>query len=401
MAYTSTEIETPAAQTQPNLPQLNGYETPDVTATKPTIDTANTGYQTPTTNFQNHNINAGLLDFDPTASKDLTFDGRDINTSNISANVNEVTPDFAKADNFLTDGAFVENRVAGLLEDPNNTLNQRMKANGLAEAGARGLQNTSMGVTIGQTVMADKAIQIASQDATTQAQGDLNRQGSTYQAQGKVQDTKNQSSLAEQTAKINSELANQQAGQTWDSTQQKAAIQGDLNKQNANIAGAQTTQNAQYASDARIEQGLLEGAAKEQAANISAELAGLESVSSQNLSILQSKLEAANLTTKDQNAAMMQQYSAQQEIFRTTLNNEYNKATSQAQLNAAQREALSGAMTEMANNYEISVQNILLDPNLNAESKNSAISKINMIFNQDMQNISSVFGASYTNTKTG
>lgn len=400
MAYTTTEIaNTPAPPAVTAAPTLNQYQTPAVQTTKPTLNTGNTGYTAPAgNNFTAKNLNSGLLDYNPSSSKHLTFDGRDINASNIGADINQATPDFAAANNYLTDGAFVENRVAGLLEDPNNTLNQRMKANGLADAGSRGLQNTSMGATIGQAVLADKAVQIATPDAATQAQGDLSQQNATYSSQRANQDATNQGSLAEQTAKINSELNAQTAGQAWDAVGQKAAIQGDLNKQGANIAGAQATQQAEYASDGRTQQGLLEGAAKEQAANISGELAGMESMSSQNLAILQDKLASARNTTQEQNAAIMQKYKSQQELIQTTISNEYKKASDQAQLNAAQRDSLSSAMTTMANNYEISVQSIMLDPNLDATAKNAAITRINKIFNDDMANISSVFGASYQTT---
>jgi len=398
MAYLSTEIETPVQPAAQTPPTLNEYTPPDVATTKPAIDTSKTGYEAPATSFNERSVDSGLLDYDPSAAQDLTFDGREIDASAVGANIKQQTPDFATPDNFLSDGAFVENRVAGLLEDPNNTLNQRMKANGLAESNSRGLANTSMGATIGQAVLADNAIRIATPDATTQATGDLNRQGATYDAQGKIQSAEIQGSLTEQTSKINSALEAQRAGQSWDATEQKAVTQGALNVQEANIASEQTTQSAGYDSDARDQQGVIEGAGRTQSANISGEMAGLESVSSQNLSILQNKLEASNRTTQEENAAIMQQYSEQQALIRDTLNNEFNSAASQAQLNAAQREALSGVMGDMANNYEISVQNIMLDPNLNADAKNAAILRINKIFDQDMANISSVFGATYDDT---
>ncbi len=402
MAYNSTEIAPVTPPATPQAPALQEYKPPEAQATKPTIDATKTGYQAPQTGeFKARSLDAGLLEYDPTSSKNLTFDGRQINASAVGANISDTTPQFSESKNFLSDGAFVENRVTGLLENPDNQLMQRAKAQGMAEAGARGLQNSTMGATIGQANMIDKALQIATPDATTQATADMNRQNATYASQQKQQDAQNQGSLAEQTAKINSALEAQRQGLSWDSTQQKAAIQGDLNKQGANIEAAKANQQAELARDAREHQGLLEGAKAEQQANITAELQGMESVSQQNLTILQNKLEAANNTTKEQNAAIMQAFSAQQELIRTTINNEYQKATQQAQLNAAQRDSLSSAMTTMANNYEISIQNIMLDMNLDAAAKNAAITRINKIFNQDMNNIANIFGASYSDTNPG
>ncbi len=399
MTYMSTEIASPMTPTQPVTPTVNAYQTPEVQAVKPTINTANTGYVAPTDTFKQNDINTGLLEFDGTAGGGFT--GNAINNGNIGANVNQATPDFKTADNYLTDGAFVENRVNSLTNDPNNQLMQRGKAQGLAEAGTRGLQNTTMGATIGQTAVIDKALQIVTPDATTQAASDMSRQNATYQAQRANQDTANAGSLAEQTVKINSELNNQNAANTWDSNAQKATQQAELNKYNADIAGAAATQKAQYDADARTQTGLLEGASKTQAANISAELAGMESMSAQNLSILQSKLEGARATTADQNQAIIAQFQAQQEMQRTIISEEYGKVIAQAQLNVGQRDSLANAMTTMAKDYEVSIQNIMLDPNLTSESKNIAISRINQIFNQDMRNISNIFGADYTRTTNG
>lgn len=399
MAYLSTQIETPTV-TAPTAPTLNAYETPDVDTVKTVADTSNMQYQAPASNFTEHNLNTGLLEYDPTKADNLTFDGKEINADAVGANINQTTPSFANSSNYLSDGAFVENRISGLLSDDND-LNKAVKAKALADSNARGLANSSMGVTAGQTALVNNALQIATPDATTQATADLSRQTADYTAQGKVQDANIQSSLAQQTAAINSALQSQLAGNEWDSTKQKAVIQGELNSQNANIAGAQTDQAAAYAYDAKNQTGLLEGAQAEQQGKINAELSSMESVSAQNIEILKNKLESANNTTQEQNAAIIEAYQQQQENFRTTLNNSYSVAVSQAQLNSTQREALGSYMTEMANNYEISIQNVLLDANLTAESKNSAIAKINALFNQDMDNIASIFGADYSATNTG
>jgi hypothetical protein len=396
MAYGTTEIQpvtTPAAAT---APALNAYQPPTVAVTAPTMNTSNTGYVAPPTTSTTNNINAGLLEYDNTAASAGTFDGRQIATP-AAANINQATPEFKTADNYLTDGAFVENRVNGLLAEDSVTM-QRAKAQGLADAGSRGLQNTTMGATIGQTAMIDKALQIATPDATTQASADMSRQNATYQATRANQDATNTSSLASQAANINSALSAQTAGQSWDSTQLKSVVQGQLNTQTANIEGAKATQAAQNAADARTQTGLLEGASNQQKAAISAELASMESQSAQNLTILQDKLKAANTTTAEQNAAIMQAFTEQQTTIRTTMSNEYNKASSQAQLDAGQRTSLATAMSGMANDYEISIQNVLLDVNLDAAAKNAAITRINNVFDQDMANISSIFGATYTGT---
>lgn len=399
----NTNIVTPAAPAAPVAPTVNSYSVPDtITATQPTgFDAANTGYTTPAgaNDFTVNNLNQGLLEYDPTNSSKLTFDGRDINASNIGANVNNVTPDFKTADQFLTNGAFVENRVNNLMSQ-DNELNQRMRAQGQQQAAGMGLANSTMAATIGQANMIDKATQIATPDATTQATADMSRQSATYQAQRANQDAQNQGSLAEQTAKINAELNKQNAGSAWDAKGHEAALQADINKLNANIAGAQTTQNAQYNAQANVQAGLLEGAKATQQGAINAELAQMESMSAQNLSILQAKLEAAGNTTAAENQAIMSAFTAQQELIKTNLTGAYNAAINQAQIDSEQKQVLASNMASIAKDYEISIQNILLDPNLTAAAKNSAIAKVNLIFDQDMANIAAIFGATYNPTTT-
>ena len=60
----------------------------------------------------------------------------------------------------------VQGQLSGIL-DPNSVLMQRAGAQGLATANSRGLLNSSMGVQAGQAAMIDKALPIASQDAST------------------------------------------------------------------------------------------------------------------------------------------------------------------------------------------------------------------------------------------
>lgn len=395
--YKDTDIKLPAPAPAPVKPQLNAYAQTNLKAQADGMDMSKTGYTAPVTKFQRHDIDTGLLEYNTTNADNQKFSGHQI--TGVGANIDSQGQEFKTSDNYLTDGAFVESRVNNMLSDDSLTM-QRAKAQGLADAGTRGLQNTSMGATIGQAVMADKAIQIATPDAQTQAAADMTRQNASYKSVQNQQDARNQGSLADQAGQINSALSAQTAAQGWDSTKQKAAVQSDLEKYRADIAGAQASQEAQYAKDARDQQGLLEGAATQQKAAISGELSRMDSISNQNLTILQDKLQSSQLTTKEENAAIMATFQAEQDLVRDGINNAFNAAVAQAQLNAAQREALGGFMTEMANNYEISVQNIMLDPNLDATAKNAAITRMNSIFNQDMANIAGIFGASYSDTTT-
>lgn len=412
---------TSSSSSLPETPTLDTYETPDVGVTTGSVDSSKFGYQAPSTDFQQHDLNQGLLDYDPSSSKNLTFDGRDIDASAIGANVKQTTPDFATSDNYLTDGAFVENRVTGLLED-DNPLTQRAEANGLAAANSIGLANTSMGATIGQTAVLDRALEIATPDATTQATADTTRQAADYGAQGKVQDTENTASLATQQGLIEGALQSQAGGIDWDANTQKAAIQGDLNEQAANITGAQTTQKEQYAADSQVRSGLLEGALAEQQGNITGEIGNVESQNTQNLTILKDKLNAAYTTTEAKNALAVEVYQQGQENYRMDENNavamqmeEYKQAAaaiqgdadrflqeviSQTEISASQTQTLATNFSQEARDFEISVQNILLDQNLTDESKNSAITVLVSTFNQNVSAMASLFGVKWADAET-
>lgn len=398
MAFLSTNITPTPTPQSPNVPVLNAYEVPDVETVKPTYDAKKTGYTTPKgTAFTERDINTGLLDFTPTASKDIKFEGREVDSDSLGIGKIATTPTYNAGKSFIDSGSLVENRMKGLL-DPNNDLNKQVLGQTAAQMQARGMVNSSIGATAGQSAMIDNALKIATPDAATLAQADLSRQTATYGSQRANQDTTNQGALAQQTAEINSALSAQNAGQAWDLQEKNAALEGDLNTQKAKIAGEQATQAAGYNADAAVRQGLLEGAAAQQQGAINAELKSMDSQSAQNLATLQAKLEAANNTTSDQNKLLLQQFADQQEMLRTVTSAQYTQAANQANLNSQQRQQLSTAMTTMANNYEISIQNIMLDPNLNAAAKNARIAQINKIFNDDMDNIAKVFGATYRKT---
>ena len=185
---------------------------------------------------EEENTDLGLLEGLQTSGNDSSSEVQEVATPvTEQANPNPATPDFAPSDSYLTDGAFVENRVAGLLEDPNNLLSQRMKANGLAASGSRGLQNTTMGATIGQTVLADKAIEIARPDAATQAQGDLTRQGAEYLAQREGQNVENQKDVLTHSGNIQGELSSQQAQQAKDIATLTASLTASNQEQHDNF----------------------------------------------------------------------------------------------------------------------------------------------------------------------
>lgn len=68
----------------------------------------------------------------------------------------------------VTPDQLVENRVAGII-DKDSPLMQRARAQGLMQAGERGLINSSLGVQAAQTSVLDSATPIAAADASTYA----------------------------------------------------------------------------------------------------------------------------------------------------------------------------------------------------------------------------------------
>ncbi|MBE0584135.1 MAG: hypothetical protein IH612_10310 [Desulfofustis sp.] len=396
----NTVINKPTVTTEPiQPPTLNAYNQPTVDVKKPTADASQFGYQQPANSFTSKNINQGLLEFNPTKSGQMQFNQQGVNTENLGVQTAQV-PQYQAGQDFISDGALVEKRVQGLL-DPNNDMNRLVQANVKAKMNARGIAGSSIDDTSSQSAMIQNALQIATPDAQTVATADLNRQGATYGSQRANQDTTNQGNLATHQTNLQGAINNQNAGLEWDKTNLQGAITGDLNQQKGNIAGAQKDQQAAYDHDARNQQGLLEGARATQDAKIRAELQGMESVNSQNMMLLEDKLNSSRQFTQEQNQAIMQAFQETQKQYSQGIEHEYSRVIAQAQLNAEDRGKLAGAMQQMASDYEISVQNVLLDQNLTAEAKNAAITRINNIFNQDMANIASVFGVEYSDADDG
>lgn len=75
------------------------------------------------------------------------------------------------------DGAFVENRLAGILAS-DSPLMQRAQTEGMQYANSRGLLNSTMAAGAAQGAMIDRALPIAQQDATFVS--DLNKMGMGY-----------------------------------------------------------------------------------------------------------------------------------------------------------------------------------------------------------------------------
>lgn len=391
-ALNSISIKSPTKTTAPTVGALQNYTQPtDATAVKPTANKGEFGYVAPTsTGFKKNNIDSGLLEYKADASADMDFDKHGVSTTGLATQTAAV-PQYGTSDTFISDNALVENRVAGLL-DPTSEMNRAVQANISNKMNARGIAGSSIDDSTSQSAMIQNALSIAAPDAATYASADLQNQNATYSSQKANQDTTNQGNLATHNTNLSGVLNDQSAQYDQDKTKLQGAVTGDINQQQGNIAGAKATQDAAYASDALAQTGLLEGAKSTQAANIEAEMTALTAMANQNQTLLENKLANSSAYTADQNKAIMQQYGEQAQVYREGIQQEYSRFAAEAELNSTERATLSNAMQKMSSDYEISIQNILLDVNLDATGKNAAIERLNIVYKDDMTNIAGIFG---------
>ena len=368
----------------PAAPETGTYQNPANTFQNKNVNTGNMGFDAP-----NMDPKAGAFDYNPTASGGLSFEQHGLNLQGAGVNLDHTKPTFDPSQSFISDDALVEKRLTDLLSDDNpyvklNELKAQQAMN------AKGGLNTSMAATAGRAAAIEAGLDIAKQDASTYAQADLARQSSTYQGGLSQQQGEITGALDTHKADLAGRQTDQQKAYEFDTRVQQGAISGDLKQQD--LAG--------QAEQTRL-QGLQQGALAEQQGRITGELNTQQAAYKQQNDQFQGQVNAALQNLQDTNESKQLVFKETMGLITNRMQLEQNRVIEQAKLNEQQREAFGTMMTQMAKDYEVSVQNILINENLDKAGKQHAIAAITSIFNQDMTNISNIFGVRTTAINSG
>ncbi len=296
----------------------------------------------------------------PTSQYDVNTGGSDFELDKVSVDPSDLgyqgtgnQTSFDAGNSFINDDSLAVNQVGGLLEK-GSMLYDIGESKGLSQAAGRGLLNSDMGVEAGVRGGIAEIMPAVLNDSQILGQADLAHQGAEYTSELKNQEGDISGALAEQGANIEGAL-----------NDQTAQYHAGLATQGAELAGAQTTQAQQYQQSSMEYEALLQS-----------ELA----------------------TQEWDNKFSAQVFDAQQAAMRDRMNLEFNELIQNNQITLEEQKALSDAYMELSKNYEISVQNIILDPDMNGEAKTAALNQLQAIFEQDMSNISDLWGGEYNRT---
>lgn len=373
-----TPTEMPAA------PTTGTYNAPTSQFNTNMPDPASTAFKSP-----DMTPNSAATGYNPTVSGGLSFQQNNANMAGAGVNLTGTRTSLDPSQSYISDDALVEKRLTDLLSEDNpyvklNEMRAKQAQN------AKGLSNSSMAITAGNQAAIAAGLDIVKPDAATYAQADLQRQSSDYQGGLSQQQAAQQGALAQQQGDITGRLTDQNKGYEWDTRVQQGAISGDLKTQDAAI----------QADNLRL-QGLSQGALAEHQGNVAAAGRTQEAFYQQQQAEFDGQIQAALQKLTADNANSMEVFKATTGVMGQKLELEQNRIIQEASLNKAQRDSFAGFLTTLQKDYEVSIQNILLDPNLTAASKNKAIQDITYIFNQDIAQMGNVFGVTTTGNTTG
>lgn len=242
--------------------------------------------------------------------------------------------------------SLVENRIVGLL-DPNSALMRKAKAEADQYAASRGLQSSSIGSEVALSTMVDKAMPIASQDATTYNQAQqLGWQQSWQSGENNLGRT-HDAAMADKQGQYQTTLQNTQIAASAAENAANRQMQAELQK-------------LQYAQQA----GLLDAQGQQRMQELNFQV---QSNAYQQERGAQLQTDRDKLLQDMSNQTMDKQYLQQLELTRVQYDQQDKVFT--AQLEATKQAEYRNAVSSAYNNYLQQVGAVWADPNMTAEQK--------------------------------
>ena len=265
--------------------------------------------------------------------------------------------------------ATVQGQLKNVL-DAGGPLQDRAQTKALQTANSRGLLNSTMAVTAGQSALYDAALPIAQQDANTFADAGKTNSGQSTQV-----------SLAN--AGASNSAAQQHAGLTQQSTLQATDLNAQAASQGRDLASRYDLSSLDVNSRAALQAADAANQQKLQAANAVLQT-GLQAT---DLGVRQS-MQAYNLAVQQS----MQGLDNQSRLGIATLNSETQ--THIAGIEAKYRTQIQ-SNASMAASYQSMVDGytrIMLDPNMDAAAKTTAIGNLTTLYNNTLKMQADVTG---------
>lgn len=242
--------------------------------------------------------------------------------------------------------SLVENRLTGLL-DPNSAIMRKAIAEANSMSAARGLQSSSIGNEIALSTMVDKAMPIASQDATTFNQAQQLGWQQSYQSAENNLGRTHDAAMADKQGQYQTTLQNTQIAASAAENAANRQMQAELQK-------------LQYAQQA----GLLDAQGQQRMQELNFQV---QSNAYQQERGAQLQTERDKMLQDMSNQNIDKQYLQQLELTRVQYEQQDKMFT--AQLTADSQIKYKNAVETALNNYMAQVGAVWADPNMTAEQK--------------------------------
>jgi hypothetical protein len=294
--------------------------------------------------------------------------------------------------------SLVENRINGLL-DPNSALMRKAAALGNAYAANRGLQSSSIGGEIALSTMVDKALPIASQDATTANQAQqLGWQQSWQSGENNLNRT-HDTSMFDKNGKLQTDLQNSQQQFQASENNANRSMQAELQKlQYQQSLGLLDAQGAQRTQEMGIQQ---QFQAQMQDLQYKQNLGQLDYQGQQQLQQLE-----RNAQLQQQRDQLMQSFDKEkmdssylQQLELTKVQYDQSDKTLMAQMTYDTQMKFKNATESALNAHLDKVGNIWADPNMTSEQKKAGTELLKSQLESHRATLEAIYG--FTGTTGG
>jgi hypothetical protein len=291
--------------------------------------------------------------------------------------------------------SLVENRINGLL-DPNSALMRKAAALGNAYAANRGLQSSSIGGEIALSTMVDKALPIASQDATTANQAQQLGWQQNWQTGENNLNRTHDVAMFDKNGKLQTDLQNSQqqfqAGENNASRAMQAEMQKLQYQQNLGLLDAQGAQRMQELGAQQQFQAQLQDLQYKQ---------NLGQLDYQGQQQLQQMERTAQLN--QQRDQLLQSFDNEkidksflQQLELTKVQYDQSDKTLMAQMSYDTQMKFKNATETALNNYMAQVGAIMADPNMTSAQKDAGAAYVKSQFEAQRSMLESIYGFSGT-----
>lgn len=285
--------------------------------------------------------------------------------------------------------SMVQNQITGLL-DPESDLMRKAISQAQGYSASRGLQSSSIGSETALSTMIDKALPIAQQDASTNANADQAGWQNSFTAEQNNLGREHDASMFDKQGELNTNLQNDQLG--FQNTQN-----------NANREQQTELQQLQYKQSL----GMLDAQGEQRMQELNAQLGFQDHMQDKQHGQNVDMLERQEQVQKRRDELMSQLEMGKidklylQDLEKTKLTWEHDDSVFERNLNGQFQLEYRQSSAEAYNRYLEQVANVFGNPNMTPEQQNAGATYLKNMFESQRQQMQIIYGYSSGNSGGG